>query len=194
MFTVRPNVFETNSSSEHCLTVEDGMRDIEEFPVPDDTGTIHIPLIRNADDLSETKDFVSLVQYLVLMATHGGGYEKLFSLKDYEIAMLYEVIELAYRMACIHGVDDVVLDPPTPNVGIDLYGSGYITLWGGCYTDLATMGDGITDAIERLSWYVRDNNLANTLVTQYADTKGNKNVKYAAAALAMRTHGYFQEC
>lgn len=194
MFTVRPTVFETNSSSEHCLTVENGMRDIEEFPMPDDTGKVHIPLIVNADDLSETKDFVSLVQYLVLMATHGGGYEKLFKLKDYEIAMLYDVITLAYRMACIHGVDEVVLDPPIPNAGIDLYGSGYITLWGGCCTDLATMGDGITDAVERLAWSVRDNNLAHTLVNQYAGAGGNKNVNYAAAALAMRTHGDFQEC
>lgn len=66
MFTVRPTVFETNSSSEHCLTVEDGMRDIDEFPVPDDAGMVHIPLIGNADDLTETKDFVSLVQYLSL--------------------------------------------------------------------------------------------------------------------------------
>ena len=191
MITVRPNVFETNSSSEHCLTVEDGMRDIEEFPIPDDTGTVHIPMLRNGDDLDETTNFVSLVQYLVMVATECGGYEKLFRLPEADLATLHDVIIKAYSMAGIAGVEDVVLDPPADSEGICLSGNGYVTLWGGCCTEVSTMEWGLKSALERLAWYVKDNNLAHTLVKQYTGDFELKN--YAAAALAMRTHGYFKE-
>ena len=190
MFTVRPTVFETNSSSEHCLTVEDGMRDIEEFPVPDDAGRVHIPMLRNGDDLDETPNFVSLVQYLVMVATECGGYEKLFRLPEDVLATLDDVIIKAYRMAGIAGVEDIVLDPPTDSEGICLSGNGYVTLWGGCYTEVPSMDWGLKGALERLAWYVHDNNLAHTLVKPYT----YELVNYAAAALAMRTHGTFQAC
>ena len=186
MFTVRPNVFETNSSSEHCLTVEDGMRDIEEFPVPDDTGTVHIPMIGNADDLYVTKDFVSLVQYIVIASLKGNGYEHLFKLTEEEVSQLNYVITTAYKMAGIADVDEVVLDAN---------GGGYLALWGGCYTETDTMEWGLKSVLARLAWSVKDNNVALRLVTLYTTNKPSEHdLNYAAAALAMRTHGVFQEC
>ena len=195
MFTVRPNVFETNSSSEHCLTVEDGMRDIEEFPVPDDAGMVHIPLIGNADDLNETKDFVSLVQYVVLASLKGNGYENLFRMTEGDLNKLHYLITTAYKMAGITGVDEISFEPPNKNyLGVEL-GRNTIALWGGCYTELSTMEWGIDDVINRLAWYVKDNNVALRLVTLYTPNfPGDKQLNYAAAALAMRTHGYFQDC
>ncbi len=196
MFTVRPNVFETNSSSEHCLTVEDGMRDIEEFPVPDDTGTVHIPMILNADYLDDTKDFVSLVQYVVLVALKGNGYENLFKLTEEEVKQIDYLITTAYKMAGIMGMDTVVLDPPSKtDVGIELGSDGTLSLWGSCCTELSTMEWGLKDALQRLAWYVRDNNVALRLVTLYTTNQpSDHDLNYAAAALAMRTHGVFQEC
>lgn len=195
MFTVRPSVFETNSSSEHCLTVENGMRDIEEFPVPDDTGKVHIPLIGNSDDLSETKDFVSLVQYVVLASLKGNGYENLFRMTEGELNKLHYVITTAYKMAGITGVDEISFEPPSKNyIGVEL-GRNTIALWGGCYTELSTMEWGIDDVVGRLAWSVKDNNVALRLVTLYTTNHpGDKQLNYAAAALAMRTHGHFQEC
>ena len=99
---------------------------------------------------------------------------------------------MAYRMAGITGVNEVVLDPPANSEGIRLYGNGYITLWGGCYTDLETLSYGIKSTIKRLAWFVRNNNIAHTLVKQYG-LLGEDEVNYAAAALAMRTHGEFDE-
>ena len=196
MFTVRPTVFETNSSSEHCLTVEDGMRDIEEFPIPDDTGKVHIPLIGNADDLTETKDFVSLVQYVVLASLKGNGYENLFRMSEEDLNKLHYLITTAYKMAGIMGVDEISFEPPNKNyLGVEL-GKNTLALWGGCYTDLSTMEWGIDDVISRLAWAVRDSNVALRLATPYlANYMGeSKKINYAAAALAMRTHGHFQEC
>lgn len=196
MITVRPNVFETNSSSEHCLTVEDGMRDIEEFPVPDDTGTVHIPMIGNADDLCATKNFVSLVQYIVIASLKGNGYEHLFKLTEEEVSHLNYVITTAYKMAGIADVDEVVLDPPDKkDIGVTLSGGGYLALWGGCYTETDTMEWGLKSVLERLAWYVKNNNVALRLVTLYTTNKPSEHdLNYAAAALAMRTHGTFQAC
>lgn len=198
MITVRPNVFETNSSSEHCLTVEDGMRDIEEFPIPDDTGAVHIPMIGNADDLYVTKDFVSLVQYIVMASLKGNGYELLFKLTEEEVSHLNYVITTAYKMAGIAGVDEVVLDPPDKKyigVTLSVSGGGYLALWGDCYTEMDTMEWGLKAVLGRLAWYVKDNNVALRLVTLYTTNKPSEHdLNYAAAALAMRTHGVFREC
>lgn len=47
METLRVGSFETNSSSHHVLTLGNKLRPVEEFPVPDESGKIHLELIRN---------------------------------------------------------------------------------------------------------------------------------------------------
>lgn len=195
MFTVRPNVFETNSSSEHCLTVEDGMRDIEEFPVPDEFGELRIPLPRCADDLKKTDNFIQLVQYIVLEATCGGGYSELVKLETENVNKLFAVIQLAYKMAGLNDVESVVFEPP-PNFdhGLVMY-PDTIEVWDFCDTELSTLGGGIDDALEHLAYAVMQHGSAMTLVTNCPGCKGNNKIlNYAAAALALNTHGYFSEC
>ena len=54
---------------------------------------------------------------------------------------------------------------------------------------------GLKSVLERLAWYVRNNNVALRLVTLYTTNKPSEHdLNYAAAALAMRTNGTFQAC
>ena len=74
MITVRNQVFETNSSSCHSVTLGTELRPIEEFPLPDKNGTIQI-------ELPITKEwydgFKTFNDYLILALMYINGGEKL---------------------------------------------------------------------------------------------------------------------
>ena len=74
MITVRNQVFETNSSSCHSVTLGTELRPIEEFPLPDKDGVIQI-------ELPITKDwcegFKTFNDYLILALMYINGGEKL---------------------------------------------------------------------------------------------------------------------
>ncbi|MCF0125956.1 MAG: hypothetical protein HUJ68_09455 [Clostridia bacterium] len=68
MKTIRYNVFETNSSSEHVFTVTNEKRDKNEFPLPDENGNLSILLTDYYDYTIEPKS--SVTDWLKYMATH----------------------------------------------------------------------------------------------------------------------------
>ena len=189
MISIRQGVFETNSSSQHCLSVNAGMRDTKEFPQLID-GNVYIPF-GNPD---ETKNFVQLVQYMVCMMLDEKSVETLITLPEDERKQFYQVIQLAYRMAGLGEVDEVVITPPEQykHCGIHIEESGYATLWGGQCTDMSTFSTGLSTVLDELSYPVRMNNTAMSLVAWYAKDVDPK-VAYAAAALALNTSGYFIE-
>lgn len=74
MITVRQQVFETNSSSCHSVTLGTKFRNIKEFPIPDEKGIIQI-------ELPVTKEwydgFSTFSDYLILALMYINGGEKL---------------------------------------------------------------------------------------------------------------------
>lgn len=189
MISIRQCVFETNSSSQHCLSVNDGMRDTKEFPQLID-GNVYIPF-ENPD---ETKNFVQLVQYMVCMMLDEQSVETLITLPEDERKKFYQVIQLAYRMAGLDEVDEVVITPPEryKHCGIHIDGDGDVALWGGERAYMSTLSTGLSTVLDELSHPVRMNNTAMSLVARYAKDADPK-VAYAAAALALNTNGYFIE-
>lgn len=192
MRTSRDAVFETNSSSTHCLTVNEGMRDKNEFP-PIEDGIVHIPL-SDSHDIDKTNTFVKLVQYIVLMTLEEHGYEYLFKIPESDVMRLRNVIEMAYRMAGFkEDIDEIVFDPPkrASSNGIVLTTSGAI-LWDVFVLDIGVLADSLNYALECLHDRMSKNNTAVSLVKWYGDP-ADEVTSYAAAALAMNTSGYFIE-
>lgn len=71
MRTIRMNVFETNSSSEHAFTYPEGtepaLRDKSEFPLPDENGLLEIELDtfwQSSNSKCDTDDVKRIIQYL----------------------------------------------------------------------------------------------------------------------------------
>lgn len=71
MKTIRMNVFETNSSSEHAFSypkgTEPAIRDKSEFPLPDETGVLEIELDtywRSGNPKCTTNNVERIIQYL----------------------------------------------------------------------------------------------------------------------------------
>ena len=189
MISIRQGVFETNSSSQHCLSVNAGMRDTKEFPQLID-GNVYIPF-GNPD---ETKNFVQLVQYIVCMMLDEKSVETLMTLPEDERKQFYQVVQLAYRMAGLGEVDEVVITPPErcKHGGIHIEEDGDVALWGGERAYMSTLSTGLSTVLDELSHPVRRNNTAMSLVARHAKDV-DPNVAYAAAALALNTSGHFIE-
>lgn len=191
MISIRNHVFETNSSTEHCLTVQNGMRDIGEFPIPDDGGVVHIPLLYSSDELEDTSTFVKLVQHVILCTIDGQGYARLFTLDGKIMSQLYYLIVTAYKMAGIFGVDDIIFDFPQNVTGIELLSNGTIGINHG-YLESNCFQDNFKSVIQHLAAYMKGNNVAIHLVKQYTSCDEDyQELNYAAAALAMRTTGEY---
>lgn len=189
MISIRQGVFETNSSSQHCVTVKPGMRDVDEFPMIEDYD-IHIPF----GNPSVTDTFLKLVQYIICMMLEEHPLEHLMNIPTEDRKKFYKVIQLAYKMAGIGEVDNVIIDPANPKRagGINIDADGDVTLFGCENTELGTLGIGLQDALDELAGAVKNNNTALSLVTWYAKDV-DPTVAYAAAALALNTSGYFIE-
>ncbi len=74
MRTIRYNVFETNSSSEHCVTVSDELRTADEFPKLTDDGVLEIEAKINwecgqpgtvTDNVRDILDYLCMLAYCV---------------------------------------------------------------------------------------------------------------------------------
>ena len=79
MFTVRHGVFETNSSSCHCVTIGKHTRPISEFPVPDENGVIAIDL-NVADSFINYAEMKTFLDYLILALLYINQGEKVSSM------------------------------------------------------------------------------------------------------------------
>ena len=191
MKTIRIGVFETNSSSEHVLTVNDGMRDVSQFPKKDDDDCIHIRLVPGAWLDGPYDTFEKMVQFMVVMAVREEGFDSLLTDKDIS-SRLYRIINLAYKMAGLGEIDEVIFDPPTDECGGIHINSYSTTLFEAIDNSLGVLWSDLDHVIDNVSFYVMNNNVARSLVMTYAPNEPIK-LAYTAAALAMNTVGQLEE-
>lgn len=71
MKTIRKNVFETNSSSTHAFTCSNDLRDMTEYPLPDENGVLRVNLTRfwTSDDYvngdtCDSDDIKDIIEYI----------------------------------------------------------------------------------------------------------------------------------
>lgn len=110
MITVRNQVFETNSSSCHSVTLGTELRPIEEFPLPDKDGVIQI-------ELPITKEwyggFKTFNDYLILALMYINGGEKLtgwtWSPNGDDQVELLRWINIVYSMRGLPHVNSIKL-------------------------------------------------------------------------------------
>ena len=107
MRTIRKNVFETNSSSEHSITFSEEWRSPEEFPKPNADGILEIEVKHYwtcGGAGTCTSDVKDIIEYLCTLAVH--------CTSKYKESMQQVLDDLKYAYAN--------MSLPTPN-GIDLY-------------------------------------------------------------------------
>lgn len=70
MKTIRTSVFETNSSSEHCLTLSTEPRQKEEFPALTDDGVLELEVTRfwECSDECDTEILRDIMEYIAVLA------------------------------------------------------------------------------------------------------------------------------
>ena len=110
MITVRNQVFETNSSSCHSVTLGTELRPIEEFPLPDKDGIIQIelPIAKEWYD-----GFKTFNDYLILALMYINGGEKLtgwaWSPNGDDQVELLRWINIVYSMRGLPHVNSIKL-------------------------------------------------------------------------------------
>lgn len=110
MITVRNQVFETNSSSCHSVTLGTELRPIEEFPLPDKDGVIQIelPLTKEWYD-----GFKTFNDFLILALMYINGGEKLtgwtWSPNGDDQVELLRWINIVYSMRGLQHVNSIKL-------------------------------------------------------------------------------------
>lgn len=199
METMRNGVFETNSSSEHSFSIGNtGLRDTKEFPKPDEEGRVHIPWC-TYDNLEKIETFTEMAQLLILFVVEGikGRLCDLFGCRRDLREQLVQSILIAYKMAGINGVEDLVIDFPQPVTGIEIGGSGDIFMvdlseWSGLDLMSCSMDGGIKDMGAARA--LKNNNTALTLVTAMKQFSQDEDVLYTAALLAMDVKAKISGC
>lgn len=199
METMRNGVFETNSSSEHSFSIGDrNLRDPKEFPKPDEEGRVHIPWC-TYDSLNKIETFTEMAQLMILFVVEGlkGRLCDLFGCRRDLREQLVQSILIAYKMAGIGGVSELVIDFPQPVTGIEIGGSGDIFMvdlseWSGLDLMSCSIGGGIKDmgAVHAL----KNNNTALTLVNAMKQFSQDEDVLYTAALLAMDVKAKISGC
>lgn len=115
MKTVRYGTFETNSSSTHEATFKCALRDIKEFPLPDEKGCLTIRLDRSKLTLSRWgswNEYVTYYDFLILalvFATDGHKITECCSISDGDQKLLLKWINGTYRMVGLPPVKRVRL-------------------------------------------------------------------------------------
>ena len=192
METMREQTFETNSSSMHSFTVGVGIRDRKEFPEIDDQGRVHIPWVR-FEDLDDIYTFTSIVQLLVIILVNGktGHVEDLLKMEDDKRNQLVNAIKIAYSMAGLDEVDEVVIDLPPEAHGIELNEYEACIDSVANWTDMGLILPSDTGTIQDLGaiQLLANNNTALTLVSAQRGKCNDEYVLYTAALLAMNVHG-----
>ena len=111
MKTIRKHVFETNSSSEHCVTVSDTLRTADEFPTLTADGVLEIEAKIKwecGQDGTFTDDLRDILDYLCILAYHltpwQANADHTQRIRDTSYQELLSEVQSAYT--------DVGLEPP----------------------------------------------------------------------------------
>lgn len=117
MKTIRKNVFETNSSSTHSLTIKElriGSRDISEFPLPNEFGTLTVDINTTGDEskYSTFNDYLCLaISWLVANQSPDSSLDasatKLDNVSEYGRFMQW--INAVYRLMHLPKVNRVIV-------------------------------------------------------------------------------------
>lgn len=130
MQTIRTSVFETNSSSTHSLTINEkkiGTRNIDEFPLPDENGILHISVNTTGDEteFKTFKDYLDLaVSWLIANQTFENSSSKIARLdtvpeEDYERFLKW--LNVIYKLMNLPEIECIEI---TTSLKIE-FGNGY---------------------------------------------------------------------
>lgn len=104
MKTIRPCVFETNSSSEHCITVSDELRTADEMPALNPDGILEIEAKikwecgqpgTTTDDVRDIMDYLCAMAFCLTPWDASAEAQKLVRTKSFESLLWY--VQEAYK-------------------------------------------------------------------------------------------------
>lgn len=112
MISVRHNVFETNSSSCHCVTLGKKHRPKEEFPVPDENGNIvlELDMVNHVLDFSGFKTFKDYLMLAIIYLYNGGKISGIdYASSANSQKKLIKWINLIYAMVGLPSVKKLIV-------------------------------------------------------------------------------------